>query len=522
MRQTAMLRLAAAWLVLPLVLFITGCDGDDGSGMVNPPTNGGNDFTVANYDTTDFNGEEAVRVSDVNGSGIGYTRADGSVVTDVTWTSDKVWLLDSRVFVNDGQTLTIEPGTVIRGLQKNTPEEASVLIVAQGGTIEADGETGDGSIDPIIFTSENDVLDDPSDDIAGEWGGVILLGFGPTNNAGEANIEGIPTRVDRGEYGGDTGDDNSGTFRYVSIRNGGTSIGANNEINGLTMGGVGNGTTIEYVEVYNNLDDGFEWFGGNVNTRYLAAIYCGDDAFDIDQGFSGLGQFWLAVQDPSSGAGHGGEHDGASGSLGADGEQSMPFATPQVYNATYVGTGLGGDGDYGFLLRDNFAGSYFNSVFASFPDGAIEVEDLRDQDGDSRARFEAGTLKLESNVWYNIGDGSGNAVANFTDAVVLSSDDTGTINDGSEDFQSVLGTYLSNNNTLATNAPLQSIDVGNGSVNPQPAGDATSGAQAPINDPDGNDVTGFIESTTYRGAFDGTANWADWTYAAEIGIITTN
>ncbi|MGF1669700.1 MAG: T9SS C-terminal target domain-containing protein, partial [Balneolaceae bacterium] len=199
-----------------------------------------------------------------------------------TLTSDTIWLLDGFVFVEDGAVLFIEPGTVIKG-KPGTGAEASALIIARGGKIFAEGSP----TQPIIFTAESDNLDGNLPlDVNGLWGGVIILGSATLNSEpGTTIIEGIPTTETRGLYGcGDAlfpvcdDDDNSGVFRYVSIRYGGSEIGAGNEINGLTMGGVGRGTTIEFVEVFNNFDDGFEWFGGTVNTRYLVAAFAGDDS----------------------------------------------------------------------------------------------------------------------------------------------------------------------------------------------------------------------------------------------------
>ncbi|MGM0377835.1 MAG: hypothetical protein ACQEQ0_13770, partial [Bacteroidota bacterium] len=213
-----------------------------------------------------------------NGGGTGTT----------TWTADKEYLLDGHVFVNDGQTLTIEPGTVIRA-NTGQGENASALIVARGGKLVAEGTPED----PIIFTVEGDDLGGAVPiEANGLWGGVIILGNAPVNTAnGENMIEGIPDDEPRGVYGGDNKSDNSGIIKYVSVRHGGTRLGQGDEINGLTLGGVGNGTTLEYVEVISNRDDGFEFFGGTVNGRYLLSAFCGDDAFDFDLGYRGKCQF---------------------------------------------------------------------------------------------------------------------------------------------------------------------------------------------------------------------------------------
>ncbi|MCB0260439.1 MAG: T9SS C-terminal target domain-containing protein, partial [Calditrichaeota bacterium] len=158
-------------------------------------------------------------------------------------------------------------------------------------------------------------VSDPNDldlNTRGLWGGVILLGKARINTTlGEGQIEGIPTTEPRGAYGGNDDNDNSGVVRYVSIRYGGTDIGANNEINGLTFGAVGRGTVVEYVEVFNNKDDGYEWFGGTVRTRYLVSAFNGDDCFDYDEGFRGYGQFWFAIMGEDIGN-RAGEHDGGT------------------------------------------------------------------------------------------------------------------------------------------------------------------------------------------------------------------
>jgi len=252
---------------------------------------------------------------------------DADIVGDVFWTSDNTYVLNGFVFVEDGETLTIEAGTVVKG-KPGQAEAASALIVARGGKIFAEGTP----TQPIIFTAEADDVNDPNDlpaNTRGLWGGVIILGRATINVAGgEQDIEGIPVTEPRGVFGGTDDDDNSGVFRYVSLRYGGTNIGANNEINGLTMGGVGRGTTIEFVEVFNNADDGYEWFGGTVNTRYLVSAFNDDDGFDYDEGWRGRNQFWFLIQAPDVG-GTGGEHDG-----GTTPEDGLPFAIPLIYNAT--------------------------------------------------------------------------------------------------------------------------------------------------------------------------------------------
>ena len=172
--------------------------------------------------------------------------------------------------------------------------EASALIVARGGKINAVGTQEN----PIIFTFEQDALDGSTPyNTKGQWGGVIILGNAQLNSSpGETQIEGIPDTESRGLYGGNDDLDNSGTMTYVSIRHGGTDIGAGNEINGLTLGGVGSQTTLEYIEVIANADDGVEFFGGTASIKYVLTAFCGDDSFDYDEGWRGYGQFWCTEE----------------------------------------------------------------------------------------------------------------------------------------------------------------------------------------------------------------------------------
>ena len=224
-----------------------------------------------------------------------------------TWTCANNYILDGYVFIQSGQALTIEAGTVVKGAA-GTGADASAMIVAKGGQLFAEG-TADC---PIIFTYEGDPLDGSvSYDTRGQWGGLIVLGDATTNFGGAAQVEGIPSDNDLATYGGENDEDNSGVITYVSIRHGGTQLGAANEINGLTLAGVGSGTTIHHVEVVSNLDDGIEFFGGSVTVDNALVAFCGDDSFDWDQGYHGTGTNWLAIQDqPGDEGDRGGELDG--------------------------------------------------------------------------------------------------------------------------------------------------------------------------------------------------------------------
>lgn len=213
-----------------------------------------------------------------------------NITENTTWTTGSVITLTSRIAVTSGATLTIEPGVVIKG-GAGTGANATALVIAQGGKIMAEGTASQ----PIIFTSESDEITpgeikSPNLDASlnGLWGGLLILGKAPISaDATTAQIEGIPASDVNGLYGGSDASDNSGVLKYVSVRHGGANIGEGNEINGITLGGVGSGTTIDYVEVVANQDDGIEWFGGSVNVSNAVVYNAGDDAIDTDQAWSG-------------------------------------------------------------------------------------------------------------------------------------------------------------------------------------------------------------------------------------------
>ncbi len=348
-------------------------------------------------------GHQVITIKD-NGNGIGTQ----------TWTANNTYLLDGFCFVNSGQTLTIEPGTVIKG-KPGQGVNASALIVARGGKIVAEGTKEH----PIIFTAEADDLNGSVGDMDdGLWGGVILLGKARLNSVpNEQQIEGIPQTEPRGIYGGNDDADNSGVLKYVSIRHGGTDIGAGNEINGLTLGGVGSGTVIDYIEVIANKDDGIEFFGGDPRVKHFLSAFNGDDSFDYDQGFRGFGQFWLAVQGFQRGD-RLGEHDG-----GTDPETGRPLATPTIYNVTYIGQGASA-GKRTITFRDNAGGTYANSIFYNQQHG-IDIEYLSSEC--SWTRFQKGDLHILNNVFYQIGDTMPlfvKAYAGVTDAQIRAANDS--------------------------------------------------------------------------------------------------
>lgn len=425
-----------------------------------------------------------------NGDGTVTIIDKGKGIGTVTLTADKVWILEGFVFVNEGQVLTIEPGTLIKG-KPGTGENASALIVARGGRIIAEGIPQK----PIVFTALSDNYEGTAIDkkVSGLWGGVLILGKATTNNpSGEKAIEGIPTSETRGLYGGNNDNDNSGILRYVSIRHGGTEIGEGNEINGLTLGAVGSGTIIEYVEVIGNKDDGIEIFGGAVNLKNVVISYCGDDGLDYDEGWHGKAQFVCIIQDDSGD--RCGEHDGGP----SDNELGQPYSTPVIYNATYIGGNK--EGTNMIIFRDNAGGTYANSIFINKPKG-VSIEYKQDAQGNlagsSYKMWKDGKLKLMNNVFYNIAGVNENITdyASKLFGVSVPKDANGN----------PLYTVPSNLKTDFVNYFDEAGNcVANPSIsaqNPVPANAQTTNlAQYPTD--------GFFTPVNYKGAF-GDSNWAN-------------
>ena len=440
---------------------------------------------------------------------INVENADFAEDTDYYWTAENTYILDDLVFIKPGSRLFIEPGTLIKG-GPGQGTSATGLVITRGAQIFAEGTPSN----PIIFTAAADQRDGTANsELRGLWGGVVVLGNATTNNTTTRLIEGVDLIANPqslAEYGGDNDADNSGVIRYVSIRHSGISVGDTdgNEIQGLTLGGVGSGTTIEYVESFASRDDGFEFFGGTVNTKYLVSAFNSDDAFDWDEGFRGKGQFWFAIQDNGGPAGFGraAEQDGAIGD-----ENTTPFAHPILSNVTYLGAGQtpganAGDGAQLMLFRDNTGGEYYNSIFSDHNALAVTIEGSGKVAGfDAKTRLAEGDLVLQNNLWW--GFGAGNTIAEFAA-------------DAGDDDQSHTRAYLSNaaNGNSIGDPEFDGIGRtdGGAALNPVPASDG------PAYTMDKKDLDdSFFSKVAYVGAF-GQDNWLQgWTALEEHGYLKT-
>lgn len=329
----------------------------------------------------------------------------GDISASTTWKADKIYFLKGFVYVTNGATLTIEPGTIVKG-DKSTK---GTLVITRGAKINATG-TADK---PIVFTS-NVAAGGRS---SGDWGGIILLGKAPINpTGGEATIEGglVPTGGGDAakyiKYGGSDAADNSGIIKYARIEYAGIPFSPDNEINGLTMGGVGSGTTLDYIEVYRSGDDSYEWFGGTVTAKHLLSIGAVDDDFDTDFGFSGKVQFGLAqraqvVADFSGSNGFESDND-------ATGSNNTPQTSAVFSNMTIIGpmlaanytgnntSNINANFQHAAQIRRNSAISISNSILANYTEGVYIDEGTVATAGATSANYIGGLSVIKNNLIY--------------------------------------------------------------------------------------------------------------------------
>lgn len=287
------------------------------------------------------------------------TTLSGTISTNRTLTADKTYLIKGFVYVDNGATLTIEPGTVLKG----DKDSKGSLIIKPGSKIMAEGT----ALKPIIFTSNQP----KGSRNYGDWGGLIVLGNAPVNK-NPAVIEGENIST----YGGSNPDDNSGIIKYVRIEFAGIAFETDKEINGLTLAGVGRGTQIEYVQVSYIGDDAFEWFGGTVNVKHIIAYRALDDDFDTDNGFSGFVQYGIGFRDPNiadqsaSSSSNGFESDNDGSGSNATPQTSASFANFSVIIASGSVNAKYNDG---ILIRRNSAISFYNTlIIGAYPKSGIE------------------------------------------------------------------------------------------------------------------------------------------------------
>jgi hypothetical protein len=329
-------------------LALTACDDDD-TGDNNGPKDTGPDPEAACPGDLDESIEPPL-----------CTIQDGEYTDDATWIADVTYLLSGRVYIGDGEsktTLTIEPGTQILG--DATLDEGSALIIQRNAMITAEGTPEE----PIVFSSSKEI----GKRAPGDWGGVVINGNAPINICEEADCESVG-EGDTGKYGGTKKADNSGTLKYVRIEFSGKQLDPEKEFNGLTLQGVGSGTTIDYIQIHRVADDNIEFFGGTAEVKHLLLTGCGDDGFDWTQGWSGKAQYVIIQQVEDIETNNGIEAD----SWG-DNNDAAPRANPTLYNFTIIGAPKNKGKTFGVLLREGTAGKLRNFIITDFK-GCLDID----------------------------------------------------------------------------------------------------------------------------------------------------
>ncbi len=417
---------------------------------------------------------------------------EGELTSERALDASKKYLLKGQYIVRAGGVLRIPAGTVIFGDRATK----GTLIIDRGGKIFAEGTAEK----PIIFTSKFG----PGERDRGDWGGVIILGKAPVNQSNVA-IEGISPPI---EYGGNDPNDNSGVFKYVRIEFAGVALTPNNEVNSLTMGGVGRGTDIHHVQVSYGGDDGFEWFGGTVDGKYLVSLATWDDDFDVDFGYQGRVQFGLAIRDP-----FGADQSGSNGfecDNDASGSTATPYTMPVFSNITVLGPidrkGAGRSGNYqnAIHFRRSAGVSLFNSVVAGFPTG------FRVDGGQTVAHYQNNAAVVGHNVL-------------LIDSANVASRYKGSGGSTDSTARAIWETLGPGNQTIV-DSNLATLG-GYSSANPMPFFRFIQGANPNLQLPAGSPLAtgadfsnsklsgGFFENVPFRGGLRPGSDWTDgWTH----------
>lgn len=438
----------------------------------------------------------------------------GAGTGTVTLTCDNLYLLDGFVFVNGGDVLTIEPGTVIQG-KAGQGQSASCLIVARDAQILAEGTAEC----PIIFTYEGDELNGATPyNTHGLWGGVIINGHGILNtyfgsgaSFGDDAAEGINdvSGFGRDLYGGLDNGDSSGILRHISIRHGGSempnppvnfqNVINGDETNGLSLNGVGSGTIIEHIEIVSTLDDGLQIMGGAVNLKYVAIAFSTEDNFEYDQGWVGDMQYFFSILDqPAQTAVHGFDLEGDDFEFQDVTLSFLPYTNPQISNFTSIGHGAA----TAVRWHNGGGGRLYNGIFQHW-DFGIDFEDHDPCDAYEMYLF--GELEIHNNRFWNIGDSLA------LDTMILYE---GPVWNGNTQIQSH---FVANNNVAADLGIDDTFEALAGfitsGVDPIPtAADSVPAIHQPVGT--------FFDPVSFTGAFDpGQPNWLIGSYLDQMGLF---
>ncbi len=416
----------------------------------------------------------------------------GNITTNTTLDANKVWILEGYVRVMDGATLTIEPGTLIKGKKASGTIANSALIVERGGKINAAGT----ATKPIIFTSAQPV----GARSIGSWGGVVICGKSRTNiSGGVGQFEQGVLGTGIADFGSATPvlNDNSGVLKYVRIEYAGVAIQPDKEINGLTLAGVGSGTVVENVQVTYSGDDAFEFLGGTVNCKNLIAHRNTDDDFNFGFGYTGTIQFAVSIKDPNiadaAGASNGIECE--NGTTEAD----QPYTRPVLSNFTLIGTGAGSLDKHnsGALFGKGTQFVLVNSIIVNHLKGGVEISTAQ-----AGTNLTSGASLLKNNLIF--------AVANPFKV------SNGAFGGVAATFQTFATSVANSNSTLASLAAAGFISTD--LITPNLTLALTSSAKTGASFT-GLTGLGFDDTVVYRGAFNAdnwTSGWADFSPSTNI------
>jgi len=386
----------------------------------------------------------------------------GTITEDVTLTADKMWLIRGGVYIgdDDAQTvLTIEPGTTLYG-ESSTD---GMLVITRGSKIVADG-TSDA---PIVMTSSKA----PGDRARGDWGGLIINGRAPINSCAEgtADCEAYG-EGGTGWYGGRDVSDDSGVLRYVRVEFAGTLVSPDNELNGIAFQGVGSGTTVDYIQVHMNADDGVEFFGGTVSVRHVLVTGVGDDLMDWTDGWQGNGQFIVLQQYEDAG------DNGIEADNNGEANDASPRSMPTLSHVTVLGQPESSNSDFGVLLREGTGASIHNAVVTGWNEACLNVD------------HDATVAQIGTGLDIT------HSVLDCTTALVSETGLTETTAMWDAGESNVIGNPWKDD----------PYSVGNTDYRPASDGPAASGAMTPADS--------WFEDVAWRGGVDPTMDWtAGWT-----------
>jgi hypothetical protein len=422
---------------------------------------------------------------------------EGNLATQ-TLDASKRYLLKGQVFIKDGVTVTMPAGTVILG-DKATK---ATLVVERGGKLNCNGTVSA----PVVMTSSQGIGERDK----GDWGGLVILGKAFSNQPNPA-VEGISPAVFFGADNRANDNDNSGTYRYLRVEYAGIELTPNNETNSITMGGMGSGSVMEYCMVSFGGDDGFEWFGGSVNAKYLVSHSTWDDDFDCDYGWSGKVQFALAVRNPfyaDQSQSNIFEMDNGpnDNDTGAGTYTTAVFSNVTGYGARdRVGRSISANNVHAIDLRRRVAASIFNSVLGGMPAG------IRMNQASVLSNYQTGLGVLANNILIASGAttyaaGSGVAAADVEAYWTAAARNNTTLGIPTEADEVAFYTNLG----LRIDNFFARYQIATYPSNPNftlTSGTSTLATGASFADPKLSDP--FFTATTYRGAFDGTTDWTD-------------